>query len=75
MSNYGMTEDLICIAKLRREINRTEQQLAEAQAKIEMMKCCGNCCFYNPLIGAQDQCEKEEKPTYGNGMCDEWEIK
>jgi hypothetical protein len=49
-------------------------------AKIEQMKCCGNCVHYTPMIG-HDICDISEPdtPDYfivnGSNKCDKWEMK
>ena len=52
-----------------------DKQLSEAYAKINEMKCCGNCANYVPMIG-QDQCaiapnpERYEDIVTGNNKCE-----
>ena len=57
-----------------------DKQLSEAYAKINEMKCCGNCANYVPVIG-QDKCCKgltsthEWEPITGFSKCDKWEMR
>jgi len=54
-----------------------EQRLAEAYAKIEEMKCCGNCKHYTPFI-LPDRCyvglkyREDHEPI---STCDKWDMR
>jgi hypothetical protein len=52
-------------------------ELAEAYAKIEAMKCCGNCKNYDPGSPSMTGfCEPNNyKETSGSNKCDKWEMK
>ena len=58
----------------------TSTALSQAIDQIELMKCCGNCANYVPVIG-QDKCCKgltsthEWEPITGFSKCDKWEMR
>jgi hypothetical protein len=60
-----------------------EKQLAAAYAKINEMKCCGNCTHYTQMIDqieCEFYCAIEDRldvtgVVNGNNKCDKWEMR
>ena len=46
-------------------LEKAFKRIAELEAQIEKMKCCGNC-------GKWENCEKDE--MFSQDICDNWEI-
>jgi hypothetical protein len=71
MSEYPSQTDY-----LEGHIESLEIQLAEAYAKIEAMKCCGNCKHWDE---PENLCQESETclphKMRGSNKCDKWEMR
>ena len=70
ISNYDPSESI----RLNGEIMHQKNRIAELEAQVEKLKCCGNCTSFMIDDHHVLYCENDVYPFPILGKCDRWEA-